>query len=221
MGHGVVLVDHDAQASSSQWHQHRPTPLPAIHLIEAHRRAGMYTTRSFQQRLPRDADRIVIDTPSAVGDQELDSLLRSVDAVIVPLLPSSIDIRAGTRFIRQLLTHRAYRTRPIPVAVVANRVRPNSPTHLQLLQFLDCLDVPAVATFCDSPMYTTFAEEGTGIFDLETEDDIAPELLEWRALLRWIDGPSSRCSSTGTGARRRSPRAAAAHPRLDRSALVQ
>lgn len=221
LGHKVVLIDHDAQASSSQWHQHRPAPLPAIHLIEAHRRTGMYTTRSFQQRVPREADRIVIDTPSAVGDSELDTLLRGIDVVIVPLLPSSIDIRAGTRFIAQLLTHRAYRARPIPVAVVANRVRQNTSTHCRLLEFLDSLEVPAVATFRDSPLYTTLAEDGTGIFDQEADEHIAAELEEWHTLLRWIDVKSRDFGAAASAPSRRAPRPAATHRRLDRSARVQ
>ncbi len=218
LGHHVVLVDHDAQASSAQWLQQRPQPLPPIHLVEAHQRTGMYQTRAFQQRLPLDADRIIIDTPSAVGDQELDTLLRGVDAILVPLLPSSIDIRAGARFIGQLLTHRLYRARPIPVAVVANRVRQNTLTHSKLVHFLDCLDVPSIATFRDSSLYTQLADDGTGIFDLEADASITRELRQWRNVLNWID-QSTRGRSEDDITVRRSPRAASAHPRLARASV--
>lgn len=219
LGHSVVLIDYDAQASSSQWHEHRARPLPQIHLIEAHRRSGMYTTKSFQQRMPCDADRIVIDTPSAVGDLELDGLLRGVDAALVPLLPSSIDLRAGARFLAQLMTHRAYRARPIPVAIVANRVRKNSLTAAKLMHFLDCLNVPAVATFRDSSIYTQLAEDGSGLFDIEPDVGIERELEQWHALLRWLDENALEQSRKDTS--RLGPRTATAHPRLDRSAFVQ
>ena len=218
-GERVVLIDHDAQASSTQWHEHRAQHLPPIHLIEAHRRTAMYTTRAFAQRLPADVQRIVIDTPSAVGEAELEALLRGIDVVIVPLLPSSIDIRAGSRFIAQLVSHRHYRARPVPVGVVANRVRHNTVTHSKLVSFLDCLNVPTVATFRDSAIYTRLAEEGSGIFDVAHEAGVDRELAEWQGLLDWIDEPAlADCSEHAT---RHGPQSATEHPRLDRSALVQ
>ena len=217
-GERVVLIDHDAQASSTQWHEHRATDLPAIHLIEAHRRTAMYTTRAFQHRMPCDAEQIVIDTPSAVGETELDALLRGIDVVLVPLLPSSIDIRAGTRFIAQLVSHRVFRARPVPVGVVANRVRHNTLTHSKLVSFLDCLNVPTVATFRDSSLYTRLAEEGSGIFDVARDASVDREIGEWQRLLGWID---ERIAVSCGQALRHGPHAATVHPRLDRSALVQ
>ncbi len=217
LGHQVVLVDHDAQASSSQWLQQRPAPLPPIHLVAAHQRTGMYTTRAYAQRTPINADRIVIDTPSAVGDRELDTLLRGVDAILVPLLPSSIDMRAGSRFINQLLNHRVYRLHPVPVAVVANRVRKNTLTHSKLMAFLDCLDVPAIATFRDSSIYTRLADDGTGIFDVDADSGITRELQQWRNVLTWIDQAQRRREDDTTI--RRSPRAAGAHGALERTSV--
>jgi chromosome partitioning protein len=219
-GERIVLIDHDAQASSTQWHEHRASDLPRIDLIEAHRRTSMYTTRAFQQRLPVEAERIVIDTPSAVGDAELDTLLRGIDVVIVPLLPSSIDIRAGTRFIAQLVSHRMFRAKPVPVGVVANRVRHNTLTHSKLVSFLDCLNVPTVATFRDSSIYTRLAEDGSGIFDVERDASIERELVQWHALLGWIDERIAAADCSGRSIRH-GPQSATVHPRLDRSALVQ
>jgi chromosome partitioning protein len=221
LGHGVVLIDHDSQASSSQWLQHRPPSLPRVHLLEAHRRTRMYTTRAFQQRLPPAADRIVIDTPSAVGDLELDSLLRGVDAVIVPMLPSSIDIRAGTRFLAQLREHRAYRAHPVPIGVVANRVRKSTLTHSKLLHFLECLDVPAIATFRDSALYTRLAEAGTGVYDVEADAMVERERRQWHRLLEWVDAATHAACADGRARMARGPRPAGAHARLDRSAVAQ
>jgi chromosome partitioning protein len=187
LGYSVALTDHDSQASSTQWLEQRPTQLPPIHIVQAHQRPNMYTTRAFQQRLPTDVERIIIDTPSAVSDRELDTLLRGVDVILVPLLPSSIDIRAGDRFITQLLNHRSYRVQPVPVALIANRVRHNSAMHSKLMTFVDRLDVPTVATFTDCAMYTRLAECGSGLFD-DVSDALAErEAMEWSKLLQWID----------------------------------
>ena len=221
LGHTVVLIDHDAQASSTHWLQNRAAALPPIHLLEAHRRTAMYTTRAFQQRLPAGVTRIVIDTPSAVGEAELDNLLRNVDAIVVPLLPSSIDMRAGTRFLAQLLHHRMYRARPVPVGVIANRVRHSTLTHSKLLHFLNGIDVPTIATFAESGVYTQLAEDGAGIFDLRVEADIEDELAEWQKLLRWLDGLRVGLGTDPDTTIRRGPCAATVHPRLARSALLQ
>jgi chromosome partitioning protein len=191
-GFVVALSDYDAQASSSQWLEQRPAQLSGIHLIESHRRTAMYATRSYQLRVPPDTQRIIIDTPSAVGDRDLDTLLRGVSAILVPILPSSIDIRAGTRFIAQLLLHRVYRTNRAPVGVIANRVRENTRTHAKLIQFLQCLNIPTVATFHDCSLYTRLAEEGTGIFEDQLGAAMARETREWSKLLRWIDKVCAR-----------------------------
>lgn len=214
LGYSVALTDHDAQASSTHWLEQRPAPLPSIHLIAAHQRTAMYTTRAFQQRLPSDIERIIIDTPSAVSDRELDTLLRNIDVILVPLLPSSIDIRAGARFITQLLAHRSYRLRPAPVGVIANRVRRNTTSHVKLMHFLECIDVPTVATFRDSVLYTRMAEHGTGIFDDASDANAEREAGEWNNLLRWIDDVTDQ----GSGRQQHGPHSAHAHPRNIESA---
>jgi chromosome partitioning protein len=216
-GHAVALIDHDPQASSAQWHQHRSASLPTVHLLEAHRRTAMYTTRVFQRRLPAGTDRLVVDTPSAVGDIELDTLLRGIDVILVPFLPSSIDMRAGTRFLAQLKNHRLYRARPMPIGAIANRVRQSSLTHSKLVSFLDCLGVPTVASFRDSALYTQMAEDGSSLFDVESDGGIERERRQWDALLDWIDA-RSLCDAalTQTGSAR-GPHAATGHPRLNRS----
>lgn len=187
LGYCVALTDHDSQASSTQWLEQRAPSLPPIHLIQAHQRPNMYTTRTFQHRLPAEVERIIVDTPSAVSDRDLDTLLRGIDVILLPLLPSSIDIRAGERFIAQLVNHRSYRVRPAPIGMIANRVRHNSAMHGKLIAFLEALDVPSVATFTDCAMYTRLAECGNGLFD-DVSDALAErEAMEWAKLLKWID----------------------------------
>jgi chromosome partitioning protein len=208
LGYCVALTDHDAQASSTHWLEQRPAPLPSIHLIAAHQRTSMYRTRAFEQRMPPEIERIIIDTPSAVSERDLHALLRSIDAILVPLLPSSIDMRAGARFIAQLLAHRSYRARPAPVGVIANRVRRNTTTHIKLMQFLECLDVPTVATFRDCALYTQRADDGTGIFDDVSDASAEREAGEWSNLIRWIDDATAQRTGRQLG-----PRAAPMHPR--------
>ena len=103
------------------------------------------------------------------------------------MLPSSIDIRAGGQFITDLLTHRIYRASPRPVGVIANRIQPNTETHEKLMNFLGCLDVPVVAQFRDSPVYTDAAEVGQGVVDMKDCRAARKETAAWKQLVNWIE----------------------------------
>ena len=214
--HRVALVDNDPQASSTYWAEQRSSELPAIHLVPAHQRSNMYQTQTFHNRLAPELDRIIIDGHSNARDRDLETLLKQADVILIPLLPSSIDIRAGGRFITNLLTHRVFRNSPRPVGVIANRVQPNTRTFDKLNHFLGCLDVPAVATFRDSPVYTEAAELGQGVVDMLDSRAARKETPAWRDLTRWIDEQSRPSVRTVQDLRFR-PRAAA--PKVDEQTL--
>lgn len=186
-GRRVALLDNDPQASSTFWAEQRAPELPKIELVAKHERPSMYQTQAFHHRLPLDTDIVVIDGHSNARGRDLESLLRQADLILVPVLPSSIDIRAGGKFLADLLTHRLYRAVPRPVGVIANRVQPNTETHEKLMHFLGCLDVPAVAQFRDSPVYTDAAELGKGVVDMLDCRAARKETAQWKQLLNWID----------------------------------
>ena len=202
-GYSVALVDNDPQASSTYWSEVRSESLPPVRLVAAHQRTHMYQTHTYQHRLPADADRVIVDGHSNARDRDLEALLKQADVVLVPLLPSSIDIRAGGHFITTLLTHRAFRNSPRPVGVIANRVQPNTETHAKLEHFLGCLDVPAVATFRDSPVYTEAVEVGKGVVDMLDSRAARKETPAWRNLIKWIDAQPKASPTTVDDLRRR------------------
>jgi len=193
-GRSVALVDNDPQASSSVWIEQRDPTLPTVHLVAAHQRPNMYQTTTFHNRVPAEAERIIVDGHSNARDRDLETLLKQSDVVLVPLLPSAIDIRAGGRFITNLLTHRAFRNNPRPVGVIANRVQPNTEMHEKLEHFLGCLDVPAVATFRDSPVYIEAAEKGLGVVDMLDSRAARKETPAWHDLCDWIEAQPRRAS---------------------------
>jgi hypothetical protein len=59
--------------------------------------------------------------------------------------------------------------------------------HDKLLHFLGCLDVPAVAQFRDSPVYTDAAEIGSGVVDMKDCRAARKETAQWKQLTQWID----------------------------------
>ncbi len=197
----VVLIDHDPQASSSYWVEHRSPHLPPIHVIPAHQRTSMYQTQTFAYRIPIDTDVIIVDAHSNSRDRDLEALLKLSDIVLVPILASPIDIRAGGRFIAELLTHRAFRAAPRPVGVISNRVQPKTETAQKLAHFLECLDVPNVATFRDTPAYHEAMEDGRGIAELHDSRGARREYAEWRNLVQWIESQTLGATRTPTAIR--------------------
>jgi chromosome partitioning protein len=206
----VALVDNDPQASSSYWSEQRDPKLPPVDLVRAHQRASMYQTQTYHNRMPPEVDRVIIDGHSNVRDRDLETLLKQSDVILVPLLPSAIDIRAGGRFITNLLTHRAFRNAPRPVGVIANRVQPGTEMHTKLQHFLGCLDIPSVATFRDSPVYTEAVEAGMGVIDMNECRAARKETTAWRNLLNWID-EQPRSEATTVRELRSRPKSAARH----------
>ncbi len=185
--YSVALIDHDPQASSSHWASLRDGAQPEVHLQAAHQRAGMYQTQAFAYRIPQQTNRIIIDGHSNARDRDLEMLLKQTDVVLVPILASPIDIHAGGRFLSELLTHRLFRASPKPVGVIANRVHQNTATHDKLMHFLDCLDVPNVATFRDTPAYHDAMASGLGIVDMPECRAARKENVAWRKLVAWIE----------------------------------
>ena len=186
-GTHVALMDNDPQGSSTYWASLRDPELPPVNIVAKHERPNMYETQSFHHRLPNETEMVIIDGHSNARGRDLESLLRQTDVILVPMLPSSIDIRAGGRFIADLLTHRLFRAAPRPVGVIANRIQPNTETHDKLMHFLGCLDVPVVAQFRDSPVYTDAAEVGQGVVDMLDVRAARKETMQWKQLVSWID----------------------------------
>ena len=116
-GNRVVLADCDPQASSLQWLEARPAGRSQITGIDGS--AGSF-------RVPRSADYVVYDTPAAVHGAALAGFLRRAQSIIIPVLPSPIDMRAATPFIQRVLDNGRIARKEARVALVANRCREHS-----------------------------------------------------------------------------------------------
>lgn len=183
----TALLDFDPQGSSIRWLNLRPQSKPSIYGVHvASRKNNMGVTRSFQMRVPPETEFMIIDAPAGVTGNELRDLIGYVDTIIVPVLPSAIDIHAVTRFIEELLLFGKVRQKGLNVAVVANRAKKNTLTYRSLERFLKSLKLPFVTTFRDTQNYVHASERGIGIhemWDRRTDSDKA----QWRPLVRWLD----------------------------------
>ena len=184
-GLATTLMDFDPQGSTARWLRSRPASLPAIHGIAAYCRAPG-VTRSFQLRTPIGTDRVVVDTPAAIEPQRFAEFCRDADAIVVPVLPSQIDIHACAHCIEHLLTTARIKRRENRIAVVANRVRPNTLVFRSLSRFLETLDIPFVATLRESQNYIRSFELGVGVHEMRAERSL-PDVEQWAPLVSWIE----------------------------------
>jgi chromosome partitioning protein len=184
-----VLMDFDPQGSSIRWVRKRqPTQAP-IYGIAAFEKADGRTTRTFQLRIPEKSTHVIVDTPAAVEARQMPDITKDADKILVPVLPSDIDIHACSRCIRDLLLVAKVRREDDRIGVIANRIRRNTVTYQTLIRFLQTLGIPIVATIRDSQNYVRAAELGLGVHEMKSY--VAQEDVEqWEPLVEWLDRPS-------------------------------
>jgi chromosome partitioning protein len=184
-----VLMDFDPQGSSLRWVKKRQPAQPLIQSVAAFEK-DVRTTRSFQLRVPGNATHVIVDTPAALDSPQMPDITRGADKIIVPVLPSDIDIHACSRCIRDLLLVAKIRREDDRLCVVANRVKRNTLIYQSLIRFLQTLGIPIVTTLRDSQNYVRAAELGIGIHEMKSY--IAREDVEhWAPLIEWLEKPSS------------------------------
>ncbi len=182
-----VLMDYDPQGSSLRWVKKRQPTQPWVYAVAAFEKDSRLT-RSFQLRAPDGTTHIIVDTPAAVDAREMPELTRTADKILVPVLPSDIDIHACSRCIRDLLLVAKVRREDNRLGVVANRVRRNTLTFQSLIRFLGTLGVPIVATIRDSQNYVRSAELGLGVHEMKTYL-VREDLEQWEPLIAWLEQP--------------------------------
>jgi len=205
-GHAPVLMDFDPQGSSLRWVKKRKPTQPAVQVIAAFEK-DTRTTRAFQLRVPEETTHVIVDTPAALEARQLPEMTRDAHKILVPVLPSDIDIHACSRCIRDLLLVGKIRRDEDRIGVIANRIRRNTLIYQALIRFLHTLGIPIVATIRDSQNYVRAAELGVGVHEMKSY--VAHEDIEqWEPLVSWLAGP--RDAAQGPPAA--PPQAAAAAP---------
>jgi chromosome partitioning protein len=179
----VALVDYDPQVSGLDWLARRPAGRPEITGIEGYKE-GM-------SRLPRNADIVIVDAPARSHGPELTKLVKHAETIIVPVLPSSIDIQAAAKFLKELNKVGKVERKEVRIAVVANRVREYTLIYEQLEEYLESLRIPYVAALREAQNYIRAYTRGLGIFELP-EYLAWPDWEQWDPLIEWVDSKKSQ-----------------------------
>jgi chromosome partitioning protein len=184
-GFETALADYDPQASALAWLEERPEEYALIKGIEGF--------DSGLRSLGRNTEYLIIDAPARSHGRELAELVRRAESIVVPVLPSPIDIKAAQRFIDELLHVSKVADKKAKVAVVANRVKENTLIFEELDEYLSRLKAPYVTTLREAQNYIRAYQRGLGIHELPPY--LAwPDWEQWDPLLEWLDSRRSRAS---------------------------
>lgn len=185
-GTRVSLLDLDPQQSAGVWlnlrHQSGMDDIQGLTFS-----ATEHIDRGRLQDVIRQArSHLIIDSPAGLSGPSLDALLSVSQVVLVPVLPSPIDIRAATRFLQMIMLSRSYQRRPRRLAVIANRARERTLMFSQLERFLDTLKIPYLTSLRDTQLYVQASGEGKGLADLD-ESRARNDLRQWKRLVEWLE----------------------------------
>ena len=182
-GMSVVLADYDPQRSSLDWIERRPDNRPEI--------VGLAAFEDGLKRAPRTADLVIIDAPARSHGPELTNLVKHAETIIVPVLPSTIDMQASDRFIKELKGVGKVERKQAKIGVVANRVREYTLIFEELDEFLSKQRVPYLAALREAQNYVRAYTRGLGIFELP-EYLAWPDWEQWEPLTKWLRSVRSK-----------------------------
>jgi len=177
-GRRVAIMDFDPQRSSIDWLAARDDyeGVPRIEGVDA---------VDGEARAAHGTDVALLDVPAAIHGSEITPLLRRADVLLVPVLPSPIDMRAATRFIDELLRSGRISRGQTRVALIANRVRENTRVYHALEDFLATYDIPLLTHLRESQNYIRAAATGLGIFEL-APSQVALDVAQWDPVVEWL-----------------------------------
>lgn len=187
-GKTTALLDYDPQGSSMRWSKQRPKDLPSVYAVHAGEKQTGTMTRSWYLRVPPETEQVIMDAPAGVTSARLQEYLRNVNSILIPVMPSSIDVHAVARYIQELLLQGKVKQRGIKVGIIANRVKAKSMAYKSLCKFLETIKLPFVVSLRDSQYYVAAAEHGLGIHEIRGRV-VEPDKEHWKELYEWISTP--------------------------------
>ncbi len=192
-GYNTALMDFDPQQSSYHWLQMRSPGEPQIKAINAVRPAtGM--TRSWQLYSGKETEIAIIDTPAGITGNKLVDLFHKADSILIPVMPSVIDLLSMRCFLEELgrLLNRGQRKKHI--GIIANRVNAVNPSRTAIKSLTDSAGLPLVAALRDTQNYAIAMESGLGISELNPGMTSA-DREHWKPVLDWLKQviPARQC----------------------------
>ncbi len=169
-GAQVALADFDPLRGSLDWLTVRPPDRPSI--------TGLNGLDDGLRHLPRSAEVLIMDAPARLHGSELTDFVRRADTLLVPILPSPVDIYAANRFLEELSHVSPVQRQEVRIGLIANRVFEHTRIAGVLDQWLGKRREHLLGHLRETQNYIRAAGRGLGIFEL-------PAYLAWQDWAQW------------------------------------
>ena len=173
----VTLVDLDPQASSLNWLSSRPITKAKI--------KGLSSPPN-QKVSSKINDVTIFDVPAAIYGARLETYIKKAKKIIIPVLPSPIDMSAARDFLKSIRNLGSVVRNRTDICLVANRCRANTNIFEELDDYLvKEKGIRYVTAFRDNTNYINAAKKGIGIFEMG-QSMTAQDREEWKPLISWL-----------------------------------
>ena len=173
----AAIIDLDPQQSSMEWLRVRPS-------IE--RKIQGFNGLKGKVYPAADTQRVIYDAPARTDTGKVAKLIKLVDVVIIPVLPSAIDMRVAARFVADIVARTRKNNSSALIGVVANRTQKNYQSYQALMKFLKTLNIPVAGALRNSQNYIKAADTGVGIFEMPI-GEVSKDMKEWESIIKWLE----------------------------------
>ncbi len=173
----VVIMDMDRQRSAARWLSRRPRGFPEV-------RGALPDTDA---KIVRDyaPQWMVIDAPAGLHGEALIDLVKSADAVLVPVSTSAFDFEATADFMTELAAIRPVKDGKRAIAILGSKVDGRTIAASDLDAFLAPLSLDVLTHIRDSQLYVRAARDGLSIFD-QPRSRAEDAWADWPPVFEWL-----------------------------------
>ncbi|MBL1433664.1 ParA family protein [Gammaproteobacteria bacterium AH-315-C21] len=170
----VLVIDADPQGSAGQWSSlaadDRPFPVSVIAI-------GGNLARE-TQRFAQDYDFLVLDCPPTLETDTMALAMSAADTVIIPVLPSPIDLWASIRLV-DVIEQAKLRNRSLKAYIVVNQLEPRSALSNAMQQALEEFEIPALKNgIRRRAIYRNAAIEGASVYCMGKRGESAAQEID-------------------------------------------
>ena len=168
-----------------RWLDQRPANRSEIHGVPAYENADQGAC-NFHLHMQPGTETVIFDLPGSVDHNEFHAITYDANSILIPVMPSAIDVYSASRFIAELLLVAQFDRRDRQLAVVAIRTRQNTKTYQMLMRFLTSLKIPIIAVLRDCQNYVQAAAQGIGIFEMPAHK-VHKDITQMNLIIDWLD----------------------------------